>query len=694
MNLIKQKKSAIYEIYTRSSINFESCSILKKRVLIGSSQICDILIPFQGISPIHAVVEIVSEGKFKIYDMNSTLGTRINGQKIVTKILNGGETISFGNIEFGIRPQDTSNPLPPPIRAPLEILERPYHPTQRPAPVLPGRPSSISSPHVSKSAPTKSPSSPPIARLPSAAAQGGVSEDVPVIEYPLAKDPRAEFSEYIFEDVETLYPIFNYQVGKNAVEVIIIFKNLIQSIDYIPEKNGIYNLVSKRPSSSEIEFPYLDKSQKMPLVEIKNGDVFVHTPHGFEFKSFGEEDRKGGSSFCLQSDEIICFSKQNMQIFVRETEAPPKVKRAPLIRRDPEFKKYLALIFLFAFPFMIAMSSYVVDKKEEEEKAPERIATILYKRKKIIKKKPRPTPKIVEKPKPKPKPKKKTPISAKKVEKPKPPQPPKKIKKVEPPKRKVAVKKPAPKKPAKVRKALPKKGPPNKVTRVRRKASNKKASGKPRTNPNPVKRKQVAPSKGAVETYKSFNFASTVSSLVKKGGGVRGAVSSRGTVSNIGNSSLAEAGRSATARTASVSTRVGNIAGAARGTLDTQGGVSGLVDKSKIYTAGLPYKTVILGGMSPDIIRKILIDNIPKFRYCYQSELGQAPESSGGVVRLNFVIGASGHVSKAGISSVSSLSNNVKSCVVRVLKGIRFPQPSGGGVVEVNQPINFYPKAR
>ena len=689
MNLNKQKNTNVYEIYSKSAINFEVCSILKKRVLIGSSQICDVLLPFQGISPIHAVVEIISEGQFKIYDMNSSSGTRVNGQKIVTGILSGGEIISFGNIEFGIRRQDTSTQLPPPIKAPLEILERPYRPTHVSIPRPPSQlPSSLpSGPPVGTptTSSTRPASPPPQVDV----VQEHIPEEVPIIEYPLAKDPRAEFSEYIFEDVETLYPIFNYQIGKSAVEVIIIFKDLIQSIDYIPERDGTYNLVNRMPSNKEIEFPYLGNNQKVPLIEIKNGDIFVHTPQGFEFKSLGEENRNNGTAFCLRNDEILCFSKQNMQIFVRQTEAPPKVKRAPLIRRDPEFKKYLALIFLFAVPFMIAMSSYVVNKKAEEEKAPERIATILYKRKKIIKKQPRPTPKIAQKPKPVAK----TP-APKKVEKPKPKVAKKNPKPKKVVKPKVATKRPAPKKPAKLKKASPKKGPTNKLTQVRKKASNKDGGRKPRTTPRPVKRKSNVASKGAVETYKSFNFKSTVSSLVRKGGGVRGAVSARGTVSNIGDSSLAQAGRSATARTARVSNSVGNIAGAARGTLDTQRGVSGLVSKSGIYTSGLPYKTVILGGMSPDIIRKILIDNIPKFRYCYQSELGQAPESSGGVVRLNFVIGASGHVSKAGIQSNSGLSNNVKSCAVRVLKGIRFPRPTGGGVVEVNQPINFYPKIR
>ena len=136
------------------------------------------------------------------------------------------------------------------------------------------------------------------------------------------------------------------------------------------------------------------------------------------------------------------------------------------------------------------------------------------------------------------------------------------------------------------------------------------------------------------------------------------------------------------------------MSGSAQGKLDSSRGVEGLVDKKNIYTAGLPFKTVILGGMDPDIIRKIIEDHIPQFRYCYQKELDKAAREFSGVVRLNFIIGASGHVTKAGVDSFSPLPVRVKGCVVNVLKGIKFPEPLGGGVVEVNQPFNFYPKRK
>ncbi|MEX1100023.1 MAG: AgmX/PglI C-terminal domain-containing protein, partial [Bacteriovoracaceae bacterium] len=102
---------------------------------------------------------------------------------------------------------------------------------------------------------------------------------------------------------------------------------------------------------------------------------------------------------------------------------------------------------------------------------------------------------------------------------------------------------------------------------------------------------------------------------------------------------------------------------------------------------------VVLGSMDPDVIRRILREHIPQFRYCYQKELDRANDDQvSGTIGLLFTIGASGHVSKAGISNRSGLAGHVKNCVVRVLRGIQFPRPLGGGTVEVKQPFNFYPK--
>ncbi len=145
-------------------------------------------------------------------------------------------------------------------------------------------------------------------------------------------------------------------------------------------------------------------------------------------------------------------------------------------------------------------------------------------------------------------------------------------------------------------------------------------------------------------------------------------------------------------KTAEIATNQGSLVGAATGVLGSSKGAEGLSSKKAIYTAGIPSETVVLGSMDPDVIRRILLDHLPQFRYCYQKELERTGADTSGTVKLDFTIGASGHVAQAGIEGSSALPTDVKKCVVQVLKGINFPEPMGGGTVGVKQPMNFYPK--
>ena len=96
--------------------------------------------------------------------------------------------------------------------------------------------------------------------------------------------------------------------------------------------------------------------------------------------------------------------------------------------------------------------------------------------------------------------------------------------------------------------------------------------------------------------------------------------------------------------------------------------------------------------MDPDLIRKILRDNVPLFSNCYQKELEGSGDISG-LVKLNFEIGSSGSVTKASTTTADSkIPQSVIGCVTSVLRGIQFPPPMGGGSVEVVQPLNLQPK--
>jgi pSer/pThr/pTyr-binding forkhead associated (FHA) protein len=120
-------------------------------------------------------------------------------------------------------------------------------------------------------------------------------------------------------------------------------------------------------------------------------------------------------------------------------------------------------------------------------------------------------------------------------------------------------------------------------------------------------------------------------------------------------------------------------------------GSRGLASKSGFDSSYLEPKTVVLGSMDPELLRKILREYIPQFRHCYQQELIGNSDKIKGVIDLNFTISAGGKVSKYNIKvKDAQFSQKGVGCMGSVLSLIDFPKPKGGGVVDVRQPLNFF----
>lgn len=119
-------------------------------------------------------------------------------------------------------------------------------------------------------------------------------------------------------------------------------------------------------------------------------------------------------------------------------------------------------------------------------------------------------------------------------------------------------------------------------------------------------------------------------------------------------------------------------------------GARGLASKKGFDSAYLEPKTVVLGSMDPELLRKILREYIPQFRHCYQQELIAHDEKIKGIIDLNFTINAVGKVSRFDIKvKDAQFSKKGVNCMGNVLGLIDFPKPKGGGVVDVRQPLNF-----
>lgn len=99
---------------------------------------------------------------------------------------------------------------------------------------------------------------------------------------------------------------------------------------------------------------------------------------------------------------------------------------------------------------------------------------------------------------------------------------------------------------------------------------------------------------------------------------------------------------------------------------------------------------IVVGALDASLIDGVIKRNLPRFRYCYQRELTKDPNLSGKTT-VKFTIIGDGTVSAAVTKSSSVSNSNVESCLNRVMMGLQFPEPRGGGIVLVSYPFVFSP---
>lgn len=228
-----------------------------------------------------------------------------------------------------------------------------------------------------------------------------------------------------------------------------------------------------------------------------------------------------------------------------------------------------------------------------------------------------------------------------------------------------------------------------------------------------LKKVASADTGGSGDTYKGGSFIKEIgrlkSSDLKVGrlktarsfaddggsGGGQGGGIGNGSGGLAGNGSITGSSQG-TLKMARVANNIGSLSGSDKGALEASGGMDGLAHRGHVLIAGVPGKDLVLGSLDPSIISKILRDHIPQFRYCYQNALDKNGNQGSfeGVMNFNFLINREGRVENVNLTSKDELPGAVKSCVTNIVLGLRFPQPRGGGVVQINQPINFYSKVK
>ncbi len=182
------------------------------------------------------------------------------------------------------------------------------------------------------------------------------------------------------------------------------------------------------------------------------------------------------------------------------------------------------------------------------------------------------------------------------------------------------------------------------------------------------------------------------------GGGGGGSLA--GTLSNvIGTAGAGSAGASL----AGLGIRGGVLTG---GGIGTSRGIAGIGTSGRLGGGGMAYGArfgignrkdrnliglstpVVMGALPKEAIQKVINENKNQIRYCYETEL-QRKQDLEGKVSMKWIIAATGLVAQVAVTDTTLNNANVERCIAAKIKTWKFPQPAGGGIVEVNYPFVF-----
>lgn len=108
--------------------------------------------------------------------------------------------------------------------------------------------------------------------------------------------------------------------------------------------------------------------------------------------------------------------------------------------------------------------------------------------------------------------------------------------------------------------------------------------------------------------------------------------------------------------------------------------------RGKDETQFIPGKTIVVGGLSREVISKVMQRHNNEIKYCYEKELSK-DQGLYGKVTILFVIEPSGRVGDAVVQQTTMSSEPVESCILNKVK--RWIFPSAQGQSQVTYPYVF-----
>lgn len=94
--------------------------LVKEKLLVGRRGSCDITLDYPNVSSHHCELEIVN-GYWHVRDLNSANGTKVNGERVIERFLQPGDTVVIAKHRFEISYTPDPSLPPPEERDPFAI---------------------------------------------------------------------------------------------------------------------------------------------------------------------------------------------------------------------------------------------------------------------------------------------------------------------------------------------------------------------------------------------------------------------------------------------------------------------------------------------------------------------------------------------------------------------------------------------
>ncbi|MBM4364541.1 MAG: FHA domain-containing protein, partial [Deltaproteobacteria bacterium] len=81
-----------------------SFPLLSRRLVIGRGEDCDLPVNDTSVSRVHAEIQAIEGGRYEVVDLESSNGVRVNGVDLKRAILEAGDVVELGDVQFRLVP--------------------------------------------------------------------------------------------------------------------------------------------------------------------------------------------------------------------------------------------------------------------------------------------------------------------------------------------------------------------------------------------------------------------------------------------------------------------------------------------------------------------------------------------------------------------------------------------------------------